>query len=142
MIDRPSCYGSLEHLLKAKRLGRELQIVIDPAAPLAMLVFDGIHRTVGMKLHDIAAAGQAQPPAPHRQSIFHPHSGAYLMSLLIDTLVLEAATQRVDVLSKRLLHVNQRALARAVAVVLQGGDYDGVVRVVTGHGPTFFPTHR
>jgi len=56
VVDRASCYGSLEHLLKAKRLGRELQIVVDPAAPLAVLVFDGIHRTVGMKLPAAMAA--------------------------------------------------------------------------------------
>ena len=51
------------------------------------------------------------------------------------------STHRVDVFFKRLLDVNERALPRAVAEMLQGGNHDGIIAFLYHLKPSEFAVH-
>jgi hypothetical protein len=48
----------------------------------------------------------------------------------------------IEILLKGLLKVDQGTLARAVAIVLQGRDHDGIVCVFISHEFTLFLNYR
>ena len=62
-----------------------------------MLVLDRIDPVVRMELHRVAAAGEAQQPAPDRQTVLHPRAGAHLVPLPVHTLALVRTAQCVHV---------------------------------------------
>src|SRR5262245_24560707 len=102
-----------------------------------MLVFDGIWSDP-MKLNNISFANQTQPFRPKRKRALDPDAFLKCTNRLIDPLMHRPASQRVKVLIKRLLDMNQSTLPRAVTVMLQGGDHNeiGVVPVIanqSGH---------
>ena len=113
-------HRSSEHLLKAKRLGTELDRCMR-AARWADLVLDGV-RAVATELHNIGPTSQSESLGPERDPTKDPRIGALRGLPRIDCLVDKPTTNRVDVLVERLLDVDQPALTRTEAEVLEGRD--------------------
>jgi len=107
------------HLLQTERLSTKLQIVVPPLPAWATLILNGV-RGIAAEFDYISPANQAEVFGPQRESTLDPHVISYFLGALVDTLVEHMSLHRVDVLLKNLLDVNQGALARAVAVMLQG----------------------
>jgi hypothetical protein len=74
MENRATRYGAAKHFLQTKRLGAKLRVVIFPLAPFAQFEFHWKQRAVGMLLHDVALAVQAQSFGPHRQRAQQRHA--------------------------------------------------------------------
>jgi hypothetical protein len=105
-----------------------LQIIMFLLPARAMLVLHWVGR-IAVKLDDISPPDQSETMRPQRQRALHPHAFLNNPLWLIDLFVNCPASQRVQVLTESLLLMNQRTLAWAVAVVLQGGEHDGVVLI-------------
>jgi len=85
----------------------------------AVFVFHRIDFSIGMKLDYVALAHQSEPIRPHRQCTFAAYALKSLEARIAHSCMRRIATHGVDVLVKRLLQMNQRALARAIAPVLE-----------------------
>jgi hypothetical protein len=112
-----------KHLFQTNSLGAKLKFLVSALSMLSRLVLDRI-RGITVELHDIRPAGKVQPLGPDRQGPLHSHARFGARSRLIHALMHIASAHGVNVLVPDVLKVDQRALARAVAVVLQGGDHD------------------
>jgi len=92
-----------------------------------MFVFHGIGVPSSVELHHIGFAEQPQTVVPQGQRVFNPDPFGGFYAGLVHPLVYCLPAQGVDVVVKRLLQVDQRALARAIGPVLQCRQGDGVV---------------
>ena len=124
--DRPLRNVLPRHFFEAQGLGAELQVVVFLLAPRPVFVFDGVGRGA-VELDDVGPTGQPQRRRPKRQGPFH--ADAFLDRVLgfVHLPMHGPAPKGVQVLVERLLLMNQGALPRTVAIVLQGGDHDEIV---------------
>src|SRR2546428_13175385 len=89
--------------------------------PPTHLILDGVG-TVRAKLHQIGLAPQPKAVRPHGNASRCANAPSHAIVTSIDTLVRQATANRKEVLIEGLLHVDEGALARAVAVMLDGRD--------------------
>ena len=133
MVNRAVADDLAGHFLQTYRLGGELDIVVDLIALFAVLVFHRVNLAVGMKLHHVALADQAEAFRPHRQCPLAAHALEALVTRFVDPLMGDVTALGVDIVREGLLQMDQTALARAVAPVLEGGEHDGVLVGVGWH---------
>ena len=126
MINRAFGHRLSSHLFQTQCLCGHLQIVVLFDTLGAVLVFDRIGNTFTIEFHHIAFADQSKLLGSHRQRPLDTHAFAHFHAGLIDALMHRVATLGVDVVVESLLDVDQRILARTVAVMLQRGEHDGV----------------
>ena len=128
-----------EHLFQAHRLCGQLQVVMYLQLFPAMFVFHRVDMTIGVKLDHIAFTHQPKTIRPYRQCAFAPHPLESLKTLLIHPRMRRIAAHGVNVLVEGLFQMNQGALARALAPVLERGKHDGVV--CFAHGGKCYHSH-
>jgi hypothetical protein len=125
------------HLFETDSLATELEIIVAPLSARTVLIFHRVGNA-SMKLHDIAFADKSQPIRPEWDGALDPNALLGLSLRNVDLFMNLSAAKGVEVLVERLLHVDQRALTGAVAVVLQHGEKDEVGIFprwhVLGHG--------
>src|SRR5271157_4153471 len=128
MVDRPLGNIAPKHLLEAQCLGAELDVVVIPASLSALLVFhrerslnEGLAAWTTswgpMKLDQISAAVEAQPPRGDPQPTFRTHAPAALESWPVRPLVQDVAPARVLVVNVQPVQMPQR---RATFTIEQG----------------------
>ena len=88
----------------------------------AMLVFDRIRRAIGEVFDNIGLADQPQTVTKQRQGALNPQTITNFKAGIINTLVQGLTALGVDIFREPLLQMNQTALARTVAPVLEGGE--------------------
>lgn len=81
---------------------------------------------IGVKLHQIRLPNKPKPVGPQRQGTLHLYTRLHLVARRIHQSVYRLTTGGVDVVREGLFQMNQPTLARAVAPVLQGGQWNGV----------------
>ena len=126
MEDRALRHVLPGHFFETQGLGAELQVVVFLLAPRPVFVFDRVGRGA-VKLHDVGPPGQSQCRRPERQSPLHADAFFDRMLGFVHLSMHGPAPEGVQVLVERLFLMNQGALPRTVAIVLQGGDHDEVV---------------
>jgi hypothetical protein len=118
VIDRAFRDRFADHFFEAQGLCGELYVIVSLLAPWSVFVFDRVGGAVTEKLDDIGATGQAMAFAEQRQRTFDVPVFVIGAADLIDSPMGVPAAQRVYVFGKALLLMDERALARAIAVVL------------------------
>jgi hypothetical protein len=118
----------LEHFLKAKRLGADLNFVGAMGFGFAAFVFDrcdGRRRPkIAATFHDVADAGNAILFRGNMKMPQDGAAGAVFVGAFVGFLVKELPLCREAILRPDLLVVDQRALPRAVEPVLERGEGD------------------
>ena len=119
-----------EHLLQRHGLGTKLHLVgavrLGPAA--LMLHGKGPPNAIrrAMQLDDIGDAGNAQPVGAQRHACHGADAPPHLGLDRVNPLMRDAALGGRGILGPCLLDVDQRALARAEQIVLEGGQGDEI----------------
>ena len=129
---RPALYPKRQHFFQTKRLCAELHLVAAVGLRFAALVLDGVDGAVPVKLDDIGLPAQTEPLRTDRESPRRAHPPLRRLLLAVGPFVQHPAFGRVPVLDPYLFQVDQGTLARAVEVVLQGGEHDVVGFVIHG----------
>jgi hypothetical protein len=109
------------HLFQAQRLCRQLNIIMLALAPRPVLVFDRVRGSVRKELDDIRFAHQPETVAIQGQRAHAANVPLYRKARRIDLGVHRLPASGVHVVGEGLLLVNQGALARTIAPVLQSG---------------------
>ena len=126
MIDRAFWNLLSGHLLKTQSLSAELEIIMFLLSAWPVFVFDRVGR-LAVKLNDIGPSDQPQGVRPERQRPLHTDARLNRMLGFVHLSMNGPTSEGVQVFIERLFYMNQSALARTVAVVLQSGDHDEVV---------------
>ena len=120
----------VQHVFQAQGLRSKLNVVtggnVGGLVAATVLVFHRVGHATGQKLDHIGLAHQAKYVVPQWHGPLHAHAFGGFHPRLVHLGVYRLAAQGVPVLVKHLLQMNQAALSRAVAPVLQGGQGDGV----------------
>ncbi len=141
VINSAERHSNAQHFFKKHCLRRELNIIVDFLALAPVLELNGKHRAAGMKLHHIGLADQPQPIRPQGQCALNLHPSRDLVTGRIDEPMRRLPARGVNVIVEYLLHVNQRTLTRAIRMMLERGDSDGV-GVVHAGGATISLQHN
>ncbi len=120
MEDGAARYLSTRHLLEAQRLRCNLQVVVSLPTPRSVFVLHRERTPVGREFHEVGLADEAEPVTPERHASFDTNRTVPFRSGFIHQTVDRPSAGGIQILRERLLDVNQRALARAIAPVLQG----------------------
>jgi hypothetical protein len=116
---------SPRHLLEAQRLRTELQIG-SVTVPVAHLVLDGDKATIWFDFDHVSAPGQSQWLRPQWHGPQHqPATLGSRPTLIVNSTMPDRSPDGVDVVGPRVVNVDERTLAGAVHVVLDGRDRDG-----------------
>jgi hypothetical protein len=118
----------LEHFLKAKCLGADLDFVCPVRFGFSAFVFDRCEGAVAVLLDDVANPNQivflrAHPELPKNRAI-----GTMFVRSLVRFLVEKLAFSGEAILSPDLLVMNERTLARAIEEVLESREENGLWR--------------
>src|SRR5438094_7297173 len=103
-----------------------MYIVVTFSAAGYVFVFDRIRRPGGIELDNIASPDEVQPIRPDWKRPFDTSIRPLFVTGIIDARMCGMAAHGENVLVEALFEVNQSALPRTVAVVLQSGDHDGI----------------
>jgi hypothetical protein len=122
----PAFYLHSQHLFKTERLSTKLHLVAAIAFRLASLVLDREDRAVRMEFHDIGLAAQTKPMRADREGTYGTYPPLPHFFPTIRPLVQYPAFGSEPVFDPDLFDMDQGALARAVQIVLQGGEHDEV----------------
>ena len=129
VVQRAFGYGLAGHGLQAQGLRGQLQVVaggnVGSLVAAAVFVFDGVGHASGQKFHHVGLANQPQRVVPQRQGALHAHAFGGVNARQVGLGMHRLAAQSGEVVIKHLLQVDQTALARAVAPVLQGRQGNG-----------------
>jgi hypothetical protein len=103
---------------------------------LTVLVLDRVDSPIRPELDYVALADQSVPLAPYRKGVFQPcalmpgHMGSAIHSFMLGI-----APGGMDVLLELAVEVDESATPRAIAVLVERGEVDGVVRDGRAHKP-------
>jgi hypothetical protein len=117
--------GRPRHLLKAQSLRTELQIG-SITVSVAHLVLDGDEATVWFDFDHVGAPGESQRLRPQWHGPqYQPATFGSRPARIVNSTMSDRSPHGVDVLRPRVVNIDERTLARAVHVVLDGRDRDG-----------------
>jgi len=130
MVDRSLGNIAPKHLLEAERLGAELDVIVIPPSLSALLVFHGergLNQGLAawttswgpMKLDQISAAVEAQPPRGDPKPAFRAHAAAALKPGPVCPLVQDVAPARVLVVNVQPVQMPQRRATFTVEQSIQ-----------------------
>jgi len=118
---RPPVDRGPKHLFKAQRLRAQLDCR-RLAVGYPDLVLNRVQGTVRENLDHVCSARKRQPLAPEREASDHPTTA--FLAFRVDASVPSGAADRVFVVDPDTVHEDERALLRAVAVVLKRRNRD------------------
>lgn len=128
MIDRPVGHGLAGHFLKTHRLSGKLQVIVVFLTLPPVLEFHRVNPAIEMEFDDVGPARESQAFGIKRQRSFYAHARHHFIAWLVYLPVHRVSAHGMDVVCKLLLDVDECKLARALGIVLQGRDEDGIIR--------------
>ena len=121
-------YFGLEHFLKAKSLGADLDLISAVGFWFAAFVFNGSVRAVVVLFDDVADSAEVVSFRTHPELSQDGTGGAVFVGAFVGFFMKLLSLGGETILGPDLLVVDEGALARAIQEVLQRGEWDGFGR--------------